>query len=92
MYIQDIKNCDGSNSLILVNKKCNIPIIDLLGTMYNFPWGSSIKAKVIAHNFYGDSMISDPGNGAVILTIPDSPINLIEVYSKRSANVLGFSW
>jgi hypothetical protein len=42
------------------------------------PWGSSIFAKVIAVNLYGDSLISLEGNGAIITTNPDAPINLLE--------------
>jgi hypothetical protein len=41
---------------------------------------------------YGDSLISDEGNGAIILTYPDAPINLAEVYSERTATSLGLSW
>lgn len=42
----------------------------------NLPWGSSIKATVIATNAYGDSLVSSYGNGAIILTYPDSPVSL----------------
>lgn len=48
---------------------------------YSFDWGSSIYAKVIATNIYGDSIESDEGNGAIITTTPDAPINLVEVYA-----------
>jgi len=35
---------------------------------------------------------SEIGNGAVILTNPDAPINLAEVYSERTATSLGLTW
>jgi hypothetical protein len=56
------------------------------------PWGESVYATVYATNFYGDSTVSDAGNGAVISTYPDSPVNLAEVYSQRSKSTLGLSW
>jgi hypothetical protein len=43
---------------------------------FNLVWGSSVYAKVIAGNVVGSSQASSIGNGAVILTVPDSPINL----------------
>jgi hypothetical protein len=36
---------------------------------------------VIAINIYGDSTESLTGNGAVIVTTPDAPINVAEDYS-----------
>jgi len=45
------------------------------------PWGSSIYAKVIAINYYGASVESDAGNGAIILTYPDAPVSVAEDYS-----------
>lgn len=56
------------------------------------PWGSSIYAKVIAINYYGASVESDAGNGAIILTYPDAPVNVAEDYSKRQAYVLAITW
>jgi len=46
---------------------------------YNIGWGSSIHAIITATNFYGTSVVSDDGNGAIILTVPDPPINLVNV-------------
>jgi hypothetical protein len=36
---------------------------------------------VTAVNHYGLSIVSESGNGAIILTYPDSPISLNEDYS-----------
>jgi len=55
-------------------------------------WGSSISAKVIAYNYYGYSNESQIGNGAVILTYPDAPINIVEITSARSASSITFAW
>lgn len=50
----------------------------LTAAPFNLPWSSSISAKVIAFNAYGDSLTSDAGNGAVIITYPDAPYDLTE--------------
>lgn len=51
-------------------------------------------AKVLAHNFYGDSLESLPGAGAdgVIMTYPDAPTTLTEVVSARAADSITFTW
>lgn len=59
---------------------------------FSLPWGSSVWVKLIAFNFYGDSNISEPGNGAVIITYPDAPINLAETIEARSPTSITFSW
>jgi len=45
-----------------------------------------------ATNSEGDSVMSDVGNGAIITTYPDKPINFIEFYPDRSPTTLGFTW
>ncbi len=59
---------------------------------YMLPWGSSIWAKVTAINIYGRSETSEEGNGAVILTYPDPPLNLVEDWSPKSQTSIGLSW
>jgi hypothetical protein len=59
---------------------------------YQLPWGSSIYAKVVSYNFYGYSQESSIGNGAVILTYPDAPINVAETVSERSASTISLTW
>lgn len=41
-------------------------------------WGASIQAYIVATNAYGNSAPSDRGNGAIIVTVPDSPLFFIE--------------
>jgi hypothetical protein len=55
-------------------------------------WGSHVWAKVISFNVYGESPISDEGNGGLLLTIPDPPINLIEIVGTRGATQIGVEW
>jgi hypothetical protein len=54
-----------------ISTSCTIPVTVLRGTPYDLEWGSSIFAKVIATNIYGDSLESEEGNGAIITTTPD---------------------
>jgi hypothetical protein len=51
----------------------------LINSPFNLPWGSSIYSSVAAFNAYGDSDGSDYGNGAVITTWPNPPINLADI-------------
>jgi hypothetical protein len=71
---------------------CVIPVTVFRSTPYDLPWGSSIYAKVIATNIYGDSLESLEGNGAVITTTPDAPIDLFENYIERTKSTLGLIW
>ena len=59
---------------------------------FSLDWGSSVWAKVVAYNAYGDSQESDIGNGATIFTMPDPPIQLQEVVAERSASSISISW
>lgn len=58
-----------------------IPISTIISSPYSLPWGSSVYATVSSTNIVGYSEISNSGNGAIILTNPDAPINLVNVPS-----------
>jgi len=60
--------------------------------VFQLPWGSGVYAKVVAYNLYGDSLESAVGNGAIILTNPDAPVNLAETIASRSATSITLSW
>jgi hypothetical protein len=49
---------------------CIVPV-SVLRAYFGLDWGTSIYAKVIAINDYGDSLQSEEGNGAIITTDPD---------------------
>jgi hypothetical protein len=91
-YRIDAVNCDGSLDNIRDARQCTIPVTTLMTAPYSFDWGASIYAKVIATNVYGDSVESPEGNGAIIMTQPDSPANLQEVVTSRSATSITFTW
>jgi len=85
-------NCDGSTAEIVSTNSCLVPILLLIESSYLLPWGSSIQAKVQAYNFYGYSIESAVGNGAIILTYPDAPINLKETIISRTPTSISFTW
>ena len=65
----------------------------MLTTPYSIEWGLSIWATVTAVNIYGLSVESEPGNGAIILMIPDPPINLVNVPAPVTlATQIGLDW
>lgn len=55
-------------------------------------WGNSVYAKLLAINAYGESSYSPEGNGGVIITNPDAPVNIVEDISERTLNAVGFNW
>jgi hypothetical protein len=65
---------------------------DYTTTPYNLEWGSSIFAKVYATNVKGDSVESIEGNGAIIIRVPDVPVNLANVPSITSGSTVGLTW
>jgi titin len=85
--------CDGINSLTIINtRKCTVPVTVVTGEPYKNPWGSSIWADLQAFNYIGGSHVSDAGNGAVIIIVPDAPINLANVPSITNAYQVGLTW
>jgi hypothetical protein len=72
----EVSDCNGQDAGVQSSTSCSIPISVLQVTPYSLPWGSSIYVTVIATNAYGDSNDQLPGNGAIILTYPDTPVNL----------------
>jgi hypothetical protein len=74
-FAYDLVNCDGTDSEIVANAECFIPISVMLNPPFNYVWGQSIFARVSASNKYGSSQVSELGNGAKLMTLPDAPIN-----------------
>jgi hypothetical protein len=54
--------------------------------------GDSVYAKIISINTYGESIMSDAGNGAVIQLVPEPPISLLNDPSTTSDVVIRFTW
>jgi hypothetical protein len=69
-----------------------VPVQTLKEAPFSLVWGASVYAYVVAHNAYGNSAVSARGNGAVIVTMPEPPRNLVEDTLYRSATSLGLEW
>jgi hypothetical protein len=57
----------------------------LIAAPYSLTLGSTVDVKVIAYNIYGNSASSSVGNGATIVLVPSSPINLANNVTITSA-------
>ena len=77
---------------MLLSTSCSVPTNVLIAAPFNILWGSSIYATVTATNLFGNSLVSTVGNGALILTIPDAPLNLSNVPSITSGYQIGLIW
>jgi hypothetical protein len=64
----------------------------LLNEPFEIAWGSSIYARVKAYNVIGNSEFSEPGNDAVILSVPSAPTSLVNVPENTSGFQIGLSW
>jgi hypothetical protein len=47
---------------------------------------------VQAHNAYGSTEVSEPGNGAVLVRVPDAPINVANDQTTTNADQIGIVW
>ena len=91
-YLQELTSCDGTNSVVLSAASCTIPIATLMAAPFNLPWGSSIYAKLTATNIQGTTPESPVGNGAIILTFPDTPTSFTNVPSITNGYQIGLTW
>jgi hypothetical protein len=71
---------------------CTVPVTSLRAYPFSLEWGSSIYSKVAAINSYGNSLVSNEGNGAVITTTPDAPISLAEDISLKTKSSISLTW
>mgnify|MGYP002636778377 CR=1 FL=1 len=69
-----------------------MPISVIRDDPFYLDWGSSVYVIVVATNIVGDSLPSSEGNGAVIVTVPDAPINVENVPAITSGNQIGLTW
>lgn len=91
-FAESLTTCDGTDAAIISAAECSIPIDTLRSAPFSHDWGASIYAKVIATNIVGSSLASDVGNGALILTTPDPPVNLSDNVSITSNSQVGLLW
>jgi len=91
-YVTELTNCDGANTVIRDALTCSIPSVLLHEEPYGLPWGTDVHAKVMATNVKGDSLVSEAGNGGVMIAVPEPPLALTEVLSLRTQTTLGIVW
>lgn len=70
------QTCDGSSTEVISSRSCTVTLEELKGIVFNLVQGESVWVKVITANVYGESVISEAGNNAVIQLVPDAPLNL----------------
>jgi len=54
--------------------------------------GNAVYTKVIAVNAYGDSPASPVGEGALIVLVPDAPVDLLNDPTVTNNQVIRLSW
>ena len=92
-FATDLENCNGVNAAVISALSCSVPTSVLLAAPFSLPWGSSVYAKIISTNIYGDSVLySDPGNGALIQLVPDAPVALTNDPLTTIDTLIRFTW
>lgn len=81
--------CDASESL---STECQIPLLQLRSDPFNLVLGNAVYTKVIAVNAYGDSPASPVGEGALIVLVPDAPVDLLNDPTVTNNQVIRLSW
>lgn len=92
VFSEETVNCDGTDSTILTNSQCEVPLMVLYAAPFELIGGTSVYAKVVATNSYGDSLESDEGNGASIVLVPDTPLMFRDDPSVTSEIQVGLLW
>jgi len=69
-----------------------VPLATLSAEPYLLLQGDSILAKLTATNSYGTSVISEVGNGDVMVHVPDAPVLLRDDVDVTTAYVMGMLW
>lgn len=91
-YTQESVECDGTSPTVIASTQCEVSSFSLIASPYNLLKDESVNVKVIAYNFYGDSVMSEAGNGAQIQLVPDAPVNLANDASITDAFKVGLTW
>lgn len=71
---------------------CTVPLATLTTSPFNLNRGDSIIVKVLATNFYGSSIMSIQGNGAMVVLIPDAPLSLQDNIAVTNSSQIGLTW
>ena len=90
-YLED-DNCYAFSAAVVAGRKCWIPLDVLTSPPFSLIKGNSVHAKILATNMYGDSPLSIEGNGAVMIIVPDAPINLGNDLAVTNKYKIGIVW
>ena len=88
----DLSVCDGTGFEVMLGTQCTVALKTLQAEPFNIYVGYSIYIKVVAQNQYGTSPISDPGNGAVMVSVPDAPFLVMNDASITDDSKIGLFW
>ena len=91
-YSLELHDCDGGVTTIRDSRTCSVLVSTLRLAPFSLSWGTSVYATLTASNIYGESSVSDAGNGAIIITYADPPKDLAETVSQRTASSITFTW
>jgi hypothetical protein len=91
-YSTELTTCNGSNSAIVSALSCTVPVNLLRTSPFSLEWGSSIWAKITVTNIIGTTAYSAPGNGAIMLTSSDAPLELKNVPEITTGSQIGLIW
>jgi hypothetical protein len=85
--------CDEDTATLLSGRICTFPISSLKTTPFNLAWGVEVVAKLTAINVYGSSTVSaESQSGAIILTVPDAPLNLANDAELTTGSQIALTW
>ena len=91
-FTQESVQCDGTDATIISTRICYLTLQSLRAEPYLLVKDDSVYVRIISENFYGDSIDSAAGNGAVIQYVPDAPISLQNDLSVTTDTVIRFTW
>lgn len=91
-FSPELSFCDGSTTIAVTTLSCSIPVSTLRTAPFSLTWGATVVGRVQAINIYGNSAFSISGGSGVLITNPDPPISLAEIFSSRTATTLRISW
>jgi hypothetical protein len=68
--------CDGASQFVLLERVCYISLATLTAAPFSLVQDDSVFVRIVTRTDYGDSVLSDPANGAIIWRVPDAPVSL----------------
>lgn len=91
-YSEELNACNGADAQVISDLCCTVPLATFKEAPFNLFAGDHIYAKASAINDYGESVSSQVGDGASLVVVPDSPVNLENDPSQTDSTKIGFTW